>query len=152
MARLSGLPRRRPTTGWADLVALVERLRGKNGCPWDRAQTHVSLIKYLREESLEVEKALRSGKWHDIEDELGDLLLQVLLHAEIARERGLFNIEDVARAQALKLHRRHPHVFGGGKKYADADAVLADWKTVKGRERKLRAQDLKARAAKRRRA
>lgn len=151
MARLSGLPRRRPTSGWADLVALVERLRGKNGCPWDRAQTHVSLIKYLKEETAEVAQALRRGKWHEIEDELGDLLLQVLLHAEIAREKGYFDIEDVARAQALKLHRRHPHVFAGGKKYPDADAVLADWKTVKGRERRLRATDLKARAAKKRR-
>jgi uncharacterized protein YabN with tetrapyrrole methylase and pyrophosphatase domain len=138
MPRLSGLPRRRPTSGWADLVALVERLRSKTGCPWDRAQTHVSLIKYLREESAEVEKALRRGKWDEIEDELGDLLLQVLLHAEIAREK------------ALKLHRRHPHVFGGGKKYADADAVLADWKTVKGYERALRARDVKARRRARR--
>lgn len=139
--------KRKPATSeWAKLVALVARLRAPKGCPWDRAQTHRSLIKYLREEALEVEQALERGKWAEIEDELGDLLLQVLLHCEIARDKGHFDIEDVARAQTLKLTRRHPHVFGRGVKYKTADDVLADWKTVKTYERRLRAQDLKARA------
>ncbi|MBI4422970.1 MAG: hypothetical protein HY554_04555 [Elusimicrobia bacterium] len=128
------------------LVRLVAKLRSPGGCPWDRKQTHESLIRYLREEAREVEQALRKGDWHDIEDELGDLLLQVLLHARIKEEEGRFDIEDVARSQHLKLRRRHPHVFGGPK-YKTAEAVLADWDAIKASERKLRAGDVERRVA-----
>lgn len=123
------------------LVELVRRLRSKNGCPWDRIQTHRSLIKYLREETEEVAAALRGGRAHIIEDELGDLLLQILLHAEIGREKSRFDIQTVARRQRLKLTRRHPHVFGA-RTFKDADDVLANWKEVKDEERRLWRRDL----------
>lgn len=123
------------------LVDLVAHLRSPKGCPWDRKQTHQSLIPYLREEAKEVEHALKRGKWHEIEDELGDLLLQVLLHAEIAREKGRFDIQDVARAQYLKLRRRHPHVFGM-RKFKTAEDVKLNWKEIKDAEREERRKDL----------
>jgi tetrapyrrole methylase family protein/MazG family protein len=128
------------------LVGLVNHLRSPKGCPWDRKQTHKSLIPYLREESKEVEVALKRGKWQEIEDELGDLLLQVLLHSEIAREKGQFDIQDVARAQYLKLRRRHPHVFGL-RKFKTAEDVKLNWDEIKSSEREERRKDL----AKRRR-
>lgn len=126
------------------LVELVALLRSPRGCPWDRVQTHRSLIPYLREEAVEVEKALRRGRWHEIEDELGDLLLQVLLHAEIAREHGHFDLQDVARSQALKLKRRHPHVFGDAN-FPTPDAVKRRWAEIKAHERGLRRADVIAR-------
>ena len=126
------------------LADLVAYLRSPKGCPWDRAQTHLSLIPYLQEESAEVETALRRGVWHEIEDELGDLLLQILLHAEIAREKGRFDLEDLARSQRLKLERRHPHVFGDAT-YATADAVHRNWDEIKEGERLLRKSDVAAR-------
>jgi MazG family protein len=130
------------------LVELIARLRAPDGCPWDRAQTHKSLIPFLREEALEVEEAIKRGRWHELEDELGDLLLQILLHAEIAREKGQFDIEDVARSQYLKLKRRHPHVFGDAH-YPTAEAVLRGWKELKAHERGLRRADLRERAKRR---
>jgi uncharacterized protein YabN with tetrapyrrole methylase and pyrophosphatase domain len=132
---------RMPKTSLDRLVSLVAKLRSPKGCPWDREQTHVSLIKYLREEARELEAALRKGRPSEIEDELGDVLLQVLLHAEIARERGLFDIHDVARSQYLKLKRRHPHVFGNAR-FKTAGDVLAAWGEVKRFERDLRVKDL----------
>ena len=123
------------------LVRLVAKLRSPTGCPWDRAQDHRSLIRYLKEETREVEQALKSGKWHDIEDELGDLLLQILLHAQIKAEEGRFDIEDVARSQYLKLRRRHPHVYGGPRFKTPKD-VLRNWDTIKVAERKRRAADV----------
>ncbi|MDD5655721.1 MAG: MazG nucleotide pyrophosphohydrolase domain-containing protein [Elusimicrobia bacterium] len=122
----------------------MARLRSPRGCPWDRAQTHLSLIRFLRAESRELAAALRRGAWHEIEDELGDVLLQVLLHAQIESERGRFDIQDVARSQYRKLVRRHPHVFGG-RKLSSAGAVLANWKTIKARERRQRGRDVAAR-------
>jgi MazG family protein len=133
---------------WDKLVKLVAVLRSPKGCPWDRAQTHESLIPYLREEAKEVEQALLDGKWPEIEDELGDLLLQALLHAQIASEKGQFDIEDVAKAQRLKLIRRHPHVFGDAD-YKTPEAVKLNWKEIKGVERKQRQADLAARAKRR---
>jgi len=102
------------------------------------------LIKYLREEARELEVALRRGAWHEIEDELGDLLLQVLLHSQIAREQGLFDIQDVAESQYRKLVRRHPHVFGR-KKLRTAREVLAGWKELKRAESLQRRKDLRRR-------
>jgi MazG family protein len=132
---------------WDKLVRLIATLRSPKGCPWDRAQTHETLVPYLREEAKEVEEALLKGEWHEIEDELGDLLLQVLLHAQIAAEKGRFDIEDVAKAQRLKLTRRHPHVFGSAD-YRTPQAVKLNWDTIKTAERKQRAADVAARAAK----
>ena len=124
-----------------ELVAVVARLRSPKGCPWDREQTHKSLIKYLREEAKEVEGAIKKGAWHEIEDELGDLLLQVLLHAQIAQDNGQFDIQDVARSQALKLRRRHPHVFGS-REFKSAEEVLRHWGAIKAGERNLRRRDV----------
>ena len=126
------------------LVKLIARLRAPGGCPWDRRQTHRSLIPYLKEEAAELAVALKKGEWHHIEDELGDVLLQVLLHAEIAREKGQFDIQDVARSQYLKLKRRHPHVFGS-RKFKTAGEVLRNWDAVKSRERDLRSRDVRRR-------
>lgn len=128
----------------ARLARLVAKLRAPGGCPWDRRQTHLSLIRYLREEARELERALRRGRAHEIEDELGDILLQVLLHAEIARERGLFDIEDVARSQYLKLRRRHPHVFGS-RSFRTAGEVKRHWAEVKEGERRLREREVRRR-------
>lgn len=119
------------------LAGLITRLRSPRGCPWDRKQTHLTLIPYLREEARELEKALRKGRWHEIEDELGDLLLQVLLHAQIASEKGIFDIQDVAKSQYLKLKRRHPHVFGS-RSLRTAEEVLRDWDEIKASERARR--------------
>lgn len=129
------------------LVGLVARLRAPKGCPWDRKQTHLSLIRYLKEETREVEQALKGGKWDEIEDELGDLLLQVLLHSQIAKENKQFDIQDVARAQYLKLKRRHPHVFGDAE-FRTAEEVLLNWDEIKVTERKLRRADLAKRKKK----
>lgn len=127
------------------LISLIARLRSPEGCPWDRKQTHRSLIRYLREESAELARALRRGAWHEIEDELGDVLLQVLLHAQIASEKGQFDIQDVARSQHVKLVRRHPHVFGR-RRFQSAAQVKAHWRKIKDEERRLRRQDLSRRA------
>ena len=126
------------------LIATVARLRSAKGCPWDRRQTHRSLIRYLREEAGELAVALRRGHWHEIEDELGDILLQVLLHAKIAEERGIFDIQDVARSQDLKLKRRHPHVFGS-KRFRTAAEVKRHWARIKEEERRLRIEDVEKR-------
>jgi MazG family protein len=126
------------------LIDVVRRLREPGGCPWDRKQTHRSLLRFLREETQELERALRRGAWHEIEDELGDVLLQILLHAQIEDEGGRFGIQDVARAQALKLIRRHPHVFGD-KRLKTAEDVVLHWGEIKRREQSLRRRDVRRR-------
>jgi tetrapyrrole methylase family protein/MazG family protein len=127
------------------LKSVVARLRAPDGCPWDRKQTHRSLIPFLREESKELADALERGRWHEMEDELGDILFHVILHAKIAEEKGWFTLEDVARSQALKLRRRHPHVFARDRKFDTAEEVLRHWKEIKSGERALRARDVAAR-------
>lgn len=132
------------------LKSVVARLRSRSGCPWDRKQTHRSLIPFLREESQELADALKGGRWHEMEDELGDILFHVMLHAKIAEENGHFSLEDVARSQALKLKRRHPHVFARDRKFKNAEEVLAHWKSIKAGERALRDRDVKKRASRKR--
>ncbi|MFI5362116.1 MAG: MazG nucleotide pyrophosphohydrolase domain-containing protein [Elusimicrobiota bacterium] len=129
------------------LKAVVARLRAPGGCPWDREQTHRSLIPFLREESKELADALQGGRWHEMEDELGDILFHVMLHAKIAEEKGWFTLEDVARSQALKLKRRHPHVFARDRKFDSASEVLAHWQEIKATERTLRDRDVKKRSS-----
>jgi uncharacterized protein YabN with tetrapyrrole methylase and pyrophosphatase domain len=128
-----------------ELKAVVARLRSPNGCPWDRKQTHRSLIPFVREESAELVAALKGGRWHEIEDELGDILFHVMLLARVAEEKGWFTLEDVARSQALKLRRRHPHVFARDRKFDTAAEVLRHWQEIKSGERALRARDVAAR-------
>lgn len=120
-----------PEDALRELVALVARLRRE--CPWDREQTHLSLRRYLLEETYEVLEALDGGDSRKLEDELGDLLLQVLLHAAIAEDEGRFGIQEVARAETEKMVRRHPHVFAGVP-VSGAQEVLQNWETLKARE------------------
>jgi tetrapyrrole methylase family protein/MazG family protein len=112
----------------------MARLRGPNGCPWDREQTHQSIRHNLIEECYEALDALDTGKMDEFRDELGDLLLQVVFHAQMAQDAGRFNFNDVAKSISDKLVRRHPHVFG--KQTAkDSLAVLAQWEAIKKREK-----------------
>lgn len=119
------------------LVAVQARLRAANGCPWDREQTHQSLRTYLIEEAYEVLEALESGDDAKFAEELGDLLLQVVFHAQIAREEGRFNVSDVIREIHEKMVRRHPHVFGK-KRARNAAEVLKNWEQIKAEERKAK--------------
>lgn len=95
-----------------ELTAIISRLCAPDGCPWDREQTHETLIPCLRDETEEVVQAIENGDRENLCEELGDVLLQVLLHAQIAKEEGRFTMEDVVNTLAEKMVRRHPHVFG----------------------------------------
>jgi tetrapyrrole methylase family protein / MazG family protein len=112
---------------------VVKRLRAPDGCPWDREQTHESLRQYLLEETYEVLEAIDSGQDDKLKEELGDLLLQVAMHAEIAEQEGRFDAAAVSEQAALKMVSRHPHVFGSDQ-VADAEEVLKHWEERKGRE------------------
>jgi len=114
---------------------IVAKLRAPGGCPWDREQTHESLLPALIEEAYEVAEAARAKDDAHFREELGDLLLLVLMHAEIAREDGRFNIDDVLREISDKLVRRHPHVFGTSNA-RDSGAVLKQWEAIKREEKK----------------
>jgi tetrapyrrole methylase family protein/MazG family protein len=118
-----------------ELVAIIARLRGPGGCPWDREQTHSSLKGNLTEEAYEVLDAIDRGDMQDLCEELGDVLLQVVLHAQIARDDGGFEIGDVIRGISTKLIHRHPHVFGDAQA-TDAQQVIAHWETLKREEGK----------------
>jgi len=122
-------------TSFAKLCDIVAQLRGPGGCPWDREQTHESLLPALIEEAYEVAEAARAKDDAHFCEELGDLLLLVVMHAEIAREAGRFNIEQVLREVSEKLVRRHPHVFGASDA-RDAGAVLKQWEAIKREEKK----------------
>ena len=119
----------------ADLQAVVARLRDpQGGCPWDLEQTHASLVPYVLEEAHEVADAIRHGDDDHLAEELGDLLLQVVLHAQIASEEGRFDLAQVARGISDKLVRRHPHVFGDAEA-ADSAAVKQTWEAIKATEK-----------------
>jgi len=117
-----------------ELKEIIARLRGPNGCPWDKKQTHASLRPFLVEESYEVLQALEEGTPQKLRDELGDLLLQIMLHAQIAAESGQFDIDDVVRGISNKLIHRHPHVFGG-REAKDIVEVEQNWEALKQEER-----------------
>lgn len=119
---------------------LVARLRAPDGCPWDREQDHLSLRKFLLEETYEVYDALEKGSTPELAEELGDLLLQIVLHAEYAAEDGVFDLTDVYRDVVTKIVRRHPHVFGDV--VADSAAeVIRNWEQIKAGERASRSAD-----------
>ncbi|HWA84324.1 MAG TPA: nucleoside triphosphate pyrophosphohydrolase, partial [Fimbriimonadaceae bacterium] len=116
------------------LVDVSDRLLAPGGCPWDRAQTHESLKKYLLEETYEVLEAIDSGSDEKLKEELGDLILQPVMHAQMKKAAGKFDIDDVANEVVLKLVRRHPHVFGDVSA-EDADEVLKNWDRIKRTEK-----------------
>jgi MazG family protein len=134
-AQISISARDRAAGKWFEkLVALQARLRGPNGCPWDREQTHESLRKFLIEETYEVLDAMESGDPRKFSGELGDLLLQVVFHSILGEESGGFTISDVIESVHSKMVRRHPHVFGSAKAGTSA-AVLKSWEQIKAEER-----------------
>lgn len=122
--------------GFDGLVEIMRRLRKE--CPWDRKQTRESLKPFLLEECYEVIEALEEGSPEKIKEELGDLLFQILFHAEIGRERGEFDIGGVIEGISEKMRSRHPHVFGGGVELETAEAVIEQWEEKKKAEGKLR--------------
>ncbi|HEY8737337.1 MAG TPA: nucleoside triphosphate pyrophosphohydrolase [Candidatus Dormibacteraeota bacterium] len=117
----------------AALIAVVHRLRVPGGCPWDREQTHASLRSTLLEEAYEVLEAIDQGSMPALREELGDVLLQVLMQAEIGQESGEFSLGDVADGVREKLIRRHPHVFGDVQ-VSGADEVVRNWEALKAAE------------------
>ena len=123
------------TINFGKLCEIVAKLRGPGGCPWDREQTHESLLPALIEEAYEVTEAAREKNDAHFREELGDLLLLVVMHAEIASETDRFNIDDVVRDISEKLIRRHPHVFGTSDA-RDSGAVLKQWEAIKRDEKK----------------
>ncbi len=120
---------------FSDLVDVMARLRGEGGCPWDAEQTHQSLRKNLIEEAYEALEAIDSGDGATMADELGDLLLQIVFHAQIGKENGTFSIDDVTDAITKKMIRRHPHVFADGTAKTSAE-VLEKWDEIKKEEKK----------------
>jgi MazG family protein len=117
-----------------DLIKVMAKLRSPNGCPWDREQDHMTLRFHAVEEVYELLDAIEQGDDVEMEEELGDLLLQVVFHCQLARERGVFDFERVARNLTDKLIRRHPHVFGDTK-VKNVDQVWANWEKIKRAEK-----------------
>jgi|SRR6185437_3424986 len=127
------------------LLRVMSRLRSARGCPWDRRQTHATLLKYLSEESRELGRAVRKKDYANMEEELGDVLLQVIFHAQLAKEKGRFTMDDVIRTLIRKLTLRHPHVFGykaehrrllKGRRLQTEKDVLDNWDLLKTISRK----------------
>jgi tetrapyrrole methylase family protein/MazG family protein len=119
----------------SDLSALMDSLRGENGCPWDKEQTYKTLKPYIIEEAHEVTEAIDSGNPNSLKEELGDLLFQVVFLSRIAKERGEFTLDDVVSAITDKMVRRHPHVFGE-QKAGNAAEALGQWEKIKASEKK----------------
>lgn len=121
------------TTHFDEFIATIAKLRGPDGCPWDRQQDHKSLARYLLEEAYEVLDAIHEGDQEKIKEELGDLLLQIVLNARVAEDNGQFNIQDIAEGINKKMIKRHPHVFGEAK-VETAGQVVAQWEELKEKE------------------
>jgi uncharacterized protein YabN with tetrapyrrole methylase and pyrophosphatase domain len=132
--------------GIARLQEIVARLRAPDGCPWDREQTHESLRSLLVEECYEVIDAIERSDDANLREELGDLLLHIVMHAQMGSERGAFSLEEVAATVCEKMIRRHPHVFGD-KLAADSEAVLRQWEQIKRAEKGGAAQTVQKKAA-----
>ncbi|MBO5947932.1 MazG family protein, partial [bacterium] len=116
------------------LINTIEILRSPNGCAWDREQTHATLKRNILEESYEMVDAINSGDLDNLKEELGDVLLQVVLHSQIAKEENHFNIEDVAKRINEKLIHRHPHVFGNIKEN-NPEKIIENWEKIKKQEK-----------------
>ena len=117
------------------LVEVMRRLRGKNGCPWDREQTHQSIKKNLIEEAYEAVESIDNNNYQELKEELGDILLQVVFHSQIGSDNDEFEINEVLRTIIKKLIRRHPHVFSD-KEVSSSSEVLSNWEDIKKEERK----------------
>jgi len=117
-----------------ELKATIARLRAPDGCPWDQEQTHASLVRCLIDEVSELIDTIDRGDRPHMREELGDVLIQVVFHAQLAAEAGAFTLEDVAREVNEKLVRRHPHVFGAGK-LGTSEQVLVQWEQIKAQEK-----------------
>ena len=129
---------RRASRSFGALSFIMARLRGPGGCPWDAKQTHASLLPHLHEESAEVAEAIENGTLEaELEEELGDVLLQVAFHAQMGADDGRFDLASIADVLVAKLIRRHPHVFGDVT-VADADEVIRNWNRIKLEEKKSR--------------
>jgi tetrapyrrole methylase family protein/MazG family protein len=122
------------TSAINDLLKVMAKLRSPKGCPWDREQTHLTLRRHAIEEVYELIDAIEAADDHEMAEELGDLLLQVVFHCQLARERGAFNFEKVCRLLVEKLVRRHPHVFGKTK-VKNVDEVWTNWEKIKRAEK-----------------
>lgn len=122
---------------YEELLNVIAQLRGEHGCPWDKAQTHESLIPCLRNECEEVVQAIEQQDEKNLCEELGDVLLQVLLHARIAEEEGQFTMADVVNGLAEKMVRRHPHVFGN-EEYGSPEQNQARWEEIKRQEKEAK--------------
>lgn len=131
--KVKQMPYEKNLDSFNTLVAIIARLRGPQGCPWDRKQTHLSLKPNLVEECYEVIEAIDQGDSGKLSEELGDLLMQIVLHARIAAEQGNFDTKDVLEGINTKLIRRHPHVFGNAKA-KDAQEVTLTWEALKREE------------------
>jgi uncharacterized protein YabN with tetrapyrrole methylase and pyrophosphatase domain len=127
--------RMKKKTAIEDLLRVMAKLRSPKGCPWDREQDHMTLRRHAIEEVYELIDAIEARDDHEMAEELGDLLLQVVFHCQLARERGAFDFEKVTRHLVDKLIRRHPHVFGTTK-VKDVDEVWANWEKIKKDEKK----------------
>jgi uncharacterized protein YabN with tetrapyrrole methylase and pyrophosphatase domain len=117
-----------------DLLKVMAKLRSPQGCPWDREQSHLTLRRHAIEEVYELIDAIEAGDDHEMAEELGDLLLQVVFHCQLANERGVFDFEKICRVLVEKLIRRHPHVFGTTK-VQNVDEVWANWEKIKKAEK-----------------
>jgi len=122
---------------FARLVDIIAKLRGENGCPWDKEQTLQSLKPFLIEEAHEVIEAIDNEDPEGLKEELGDVLMQVVMQAQLAKEQGMFDIEDVLSHVCEKLIRRHPHVFGN-LKFNNSQEVIAHWKIIKKKEKEAK--------------
>ncbi len=132
------------STDWfQELIQIIAQLRGENGCPWDRKQTHQSLRRYMIEETAEFLEALDAEDSPAMADELGDVLLQIVLHAQIATEEGRFTAQDIARGICEKMIRRHPHVFASSE-VDTAEQVVQQWEQIKQQERQDLADDARS--------
>ncbi|MFH1282759.1 MAG: MazG nucleotide pyrophosphohydrolase domain-containing protein [bacterium] len=120
---------------FSDLLKIVSKLRSIEGCAWDRKQTHKSLIPYLKEETQEFVHAVKLNNHKEMADELGDILLQIVFHAQLGREKDLFTIDDVIQNICRKLIRRHPHVFGN-LKTRDIKVIIRNWNKIKAAEKR----------------
>lgn len=121
-------------TKFFELKRVFNALHGPKGCLWDKKQTHKTLIPYLTEESKEFIKAVRNNDYQNMKEELGDILLQVMFHSQMASRKNKFDIEDVMGVLIKKLKRRHPHVFGK-LKVRSTKEIIANWKKIKKQEK-----------------